>query len=62
MSLHDKRFGSKASSASRLSPNNFAFSKMQRFIFLRWDHSDTVSNRGKCGRGSLLSVWTGDCG
>ncbi len=33
MNLHDKRFRSKASSASRLSPNNLAFSNMEGFIF-----------------------------
>ena len=42
MNLHDKRFPSKASSASRLSPNKPVFSNMQGFIFLRSHHGDTV--------------------
>ncbi len=33
MNLDDKRSRSKASSASRLSPNNLAFSNMEGFIF-----------------------------
>ena len=51
MNLHDKRFRSKASSASRLSPNKLAFSNKEGFIFLRSQQCDTVSGRGGVLRG-----------
>jgi hypothetical protein len=56
MDLRDKRFRSKASSASGLSPNNLAFSNMEGFIFLRRHYCGTVSKeRGEgLARLSLL--------
>jgi hypothetical protein len=50
MNLHDKRFRSKASSASRLSPNKLAFSNKEGFIFLRSHPCDTVSGGGEVFR------------
>ena len=46
VNLHDKRFRSKASSASRLSPSNLALSNLEGFIFLRGHYCDTVSLAG----------------
>jgi len=43
MNLHDKRFRSKASSASHLSPHGLGFSNTVRYIFLRNHNYDTVS-------------------
>jgi hypothetical protein len=53
LNLHDKRFRSKASSASRLSPNRLVFSNMEGFTFLRSLHYNSVSQ----GRGVLGFVF-----
>jgi len=45
--LQDKWFRSKASSASRLSPDNLALSNVEGFMFLRGHYCDKVSQGGE---------------